>query len=118
MTLRSDHVTDLDRSFSMRRFPSMAFIAALAVSAPALAGQLDASSYSLVGGGVNTHVSYSGSPGVSDEYVGSGQIALTVHDLPTGQDRSLLTWCTDLFDLLYTPATYDVGLLSTDHGKI
>lgn len=102
----------------MRRVLSMAFIAALAVSAPALAGQLDASSYFLVGGGVNAHVSYSGTPGVYNEYVGSGQIALTVHDLAAGPDRSLLAWCTDLFDHLYAPATYDIGLLITDHGKI
>src|SRR5689334_23271759 len=95
-------------------------LAALSIALPlaeASAGQIQATSYSVVGGGVNAHISYSGSPSISNEYVNAGELSLTVHDLPSGSDRTLLAWCTDIFDLLYVPAAYDVGVLTTDRGK-
>jgi PEP-CTERM motif len=87
-------------------------------SASAFAGQIAATGYSVVGGGVNAHVSYAGSPNVSNEYVGSGEISLTVQDSPSGASSSLLVWCTDLFDNLAVPSVYDVSLLTRDHGTV
>src|SRR4051812_17915316 len=99
------------------RLALSAFAAALCLlSAPTFAGQIVATSYSLLEGGVNAQISYTGSPSISNKRVGSGEISLTVHDVSSGPSSTLLVWCTDLFDALSTPATYDVGLLAMDHG--
>ena len=61
-------------------------------------------------------MSYSGSPSLWHENVGAGQIALAVRDAPSGPSRAMMVWCTDIFDALYTPATYNIGLLTNNRG--
>lgn len=84
------------------------------------AGQIRASSYSVQNGGVNAHITYAPAS-LSNFYAGTGAIALTytawVNGAASGAAQTAQVWCTDLYDVLYTPATYDTGVLASDRGK-